>query len=73
MGPTHYEIRVQGHLDDHWASWFNELTIENQPNGEAVLSGCLPDQAALHGVLAKIRDLGLILIAINRAEEQREG
>jgi hypothetical protein len=59
-----YHIRVKGHLDDHWSDWFGGLTITNQANGEAVLAGPLTDQAALHGVLIRIRDLGLPLLAV---------
>jgi len=59
-----YIIRVKGHLASHWAAWFDGLTITNAPNGEALLSGPLPDQAALHGVLIKVRDLGLPLLAV---------
>jgi hypothetical protein len=62
----YYHIRVQGHLDTTWAAWFDPLTITDAANGEAVLAGELPDQSALHGVLIKIRDLGLPLIAIHR-------
>ena len=61
---TVYEIRVKGHLDAHWTAWFTGLEITNLENGEAVLSGEIVDQAALHGVLAKVRDLGLPLIAV---------
>ncbi len=64
MLPSDYAITVQGHLDTHWSAWFDDLTITNQPNGEAVLTGPLRDQAALHGVLARLRDLGLALIAV---------
>jgi hypothetical protein len=53
-----YQIRVQGHLSERWTTWFDGLKIENQPDGEAVLTGPLADQAALHGVLGQIRDLG---------------
>ena len=67
--PALYQIRVQGHMSSQWAAWFGGLQIENQPNGEAVLSGPLADQAALHGVLGQIRDMGLILIALNRIAE----
>jgi hypothetical protein len=63
----YYHIRVQGHLDATWAAWFDPLTISNAANGEAVLAGDLPDQSALHGVLIKIRDLGLPLIAVHPA------
>ena len=59
------QIRVKGHLSDQWADWFSGLTIENQPQGEAVLSGPLPDQSALYGVLNQMRDFGLELIALN--------
>ncbi len=67
--PALYQIRVQGHLSDRWATWFDGLKIENRPDGEAVLSGPLVDQAALHGVLGRIRDLGLTLVAVNRIVE----
>ena len=62
--PTAYAITVKGHLPDHWSAWFEGLTITNGANGEAVLTGPLVDQAALHGVLIKIRDLGLPLLAV---------
>ena len=60
----HYVITVRGHLDDHWPAWFDGLTITNGANGEALLAGPVVDQAALHGLLVKIRDLGLPLIAV---------
>jgi hypothetical protein len=66
MVQERYQIRVKGHLGEQWQSWFDGLTITNVEQGEAILSGLLPDQAALHGVLAKIRDLGLPLLAVNR-------
>ena len=52
--PTSYDIRLKGHLDDHWSAWFDNLTIHNEANGEIVLHGPLADQAALHGVLMRI-------------------
>ena len=61
---TEYHIRLKGHLADHWSAWFDNMTISNQANGEAVLRGPLPDQAALHGVLIRVRDLGLPLLAV---------
>lgn len=61
---TQCHIRVKGHLDGHWSAWFDGLTISNEENGEAVLHGPLTDQAALHGVLIKIRDLVLPLLAV---------
>ena len=61
---TQYYIRVKGHLDDHWSAWFEDMMISNEANGEAVLAGPLADQAALHGVLIRVRDLGLPLLAV---------
>jgi hypothetical protein len=69
----YYHIRVQGHLDDTWAAWFDPLTITNAANGEAVLAGDVPDQSALHGLLIKIRDLGLPLIAVHAAPASPSG
>ena len=65
--PKMYEIRVMGHLSANWASRFEGLSMQHEPEGETVLFGML-DQAALHGVLMKIRDMGLNLIAVNRVE-----
>lgn len=65
-----YEIRVQGHLDARWAEWFGGLELVNLDNGEAVISGFLADQAALHGVLGRIRDLNIPLLAVSRATER---
>jgi hypothetical protein len=62
------QIRVKGHLSSQWADWFDGLEIKNQPNGETVLSGCLPDQAALYGVLKRTSNLGLALISLNCTE-----
>ena len=65
--PEMYEIRVAGHLSANWAARFEGLSMRHEPEGETVLSGML-DQAAIHGVLVKIRDLGLNLISVNRVE-----
>ena len=65
--PKLYEIRVEGHLSANWATRFEGLSMRHEPQGETVLSGLL-DQAALHGVFIKIRDLGLVLISVNRSE-----
>lgn len=54
--PEFYEIRVKGHIGDSWASWFEGMTIRHEESGETVLNGPLIDEAALHGVLMKIRD-----------------
>ncbi len=61
-----YEIRVEGYLDDRWRAWFGGLAIRNDPNGEATLSGPVADQAALHGLLARIRDLNLPIVSLTR-------
>jgi hypothetical protein len=60
-----YQIVVKGHLEDRWSQWFNGMAIQNLPGGEAVLSGPVIDQAALHGLLIKVRDLGLTLVSVN--------
>ena len=67
--PEMYEIRVAGHLSDNWVGRFEGLSLQQEPGGETALTGML-DQAALHGVLVKIRDLGLILISVNRITEK---
>ena len=65
--PTYYQITIKGHLDNHWSAWFDSLTITNEANGDAVLRGPLADQAALHGVLARIEALGLELLEVRRS------
>ena len=59
-----YQIRIKGHVNADWSAWFVEPTIVHCQNGETLLSGELPDQTALHGVLMKIRDLGLKLVEV---------
>jgi len=66
------QIRVKGHLSGQWDNWFGGLTIENQPTGEAVLVGFVPDQSALHGILSRIHDFGLKLIALSCSETLRD-
>ena len=63
-----YVIRLQGHLDDSWADWFDGLTFTHESDGTTTLTGEILDQAALHGVLKKIRDLGLPLLSVNHLE-----
>jgi len=63
-----YQIRVKGHLDDKWSDWFEGLTITLEADGETLLSGPVTDQAALHGLLKKIGNLGLTLLSVNRVE-----
>jgi hypothetical protein len=64
-----YRIRVKGSLDSRWSDWFDGFTINPQANDETLLVGRAPDQAALHGLLAKIRDLGLPLLSVKRGED----
>jgi hypothetical protein len=65
-GPGRYEIRVAGHLDSRWAAWFDGLSLTNQSDGTTVLQGAVVDQAALHGLLQKVRDVGLPLISVTQ-------
>lgn len=64
-------IVVRGHLDSDWSEWFDGLTITQVSSGETILSGSIADQAALHGVLIKIRDSGLPLLALTRVEPEK--
>ncbi len=66
--PWRCEIRLEGHLDERWTDWFEGLTITREANGETRLTGPVVDQAALHGLLRKVRDLGLPLISVNRLD-----
>jgi hypothetical protein len=59
------EIRVQGRIDEHWSHWFDDLTITHTDQGGTILTGCVADQATLYGVLARLRDLGLLLVSVN--------
>jgi len=63
-----YEIRLKGHLEARWVEWFDGLAITLDENGSTLLSGPLADQAALHGILKKVRDLGLTLLSVNSVE-----
>jgi len=67
-GAGRYEIRLTGHLDARWAAWFDGLTVAHDPDGTTVISGAIPDQAALHGLLQRVRDLGLPLVSVLRSE-----
>jgi hypothetical protein len=62
--PPVYQIRIKGHLGREWADWFEGLTLTALDNGETLLTGPLVDQAALHGVLRKVRDVGLPLLSV---------
>jgi hypothetical protein len=79
MGETHastadqsepglYEIRLKGHLDDRWSDWFEGLTITLEQDGDTLLTGHVIDQAALHGLLRKVRDLGMPLVSVSPVE-----
>ena len=63
-----YEIRLTGRLDAHWAAWFGGLTVSRETDGTTVLGGAIADQAALHGVLQRVRDLGLPLVSVTRVD-----
>jgi hypothetical protein len=65
-----YEIRVEGHLAEQWSAWFDGLAIHNEPNGETTLTGLLPDQAALFGVLARIHNLNMTLVSVCRSSPE---
>jgi hypothetical protein len=65
---AYYEIRLKGHLEARWEQWFDGLTIILEESGNTLLSGPLVDQAALHGILKKVRDLGLTLLSVNSVE-----
>ncbi len=69
---TRYEIAVRGHLDGHWSEWFNGMEIRNLPGGKTVLCGPVIDQAASHGLLIKIRDLGLPLLSVHIVQPDRK-
>ncbi len=62
--PACYELRVEGHLDEHWSTWFDGLTLRREDDGTTTLGGVVADQAELHGLLAKVRDIGATLISV---------
>jgi hypothetical protein len=64
--PVHYEIRVRGVLDSHWSGWFAGLELSSDESGQTLIAGPVADQAALHGLLTKVRDLGLPLLSVQR-------
>ena len=68
-----YEIRLMGHLDAHWTAWFDGLTVSYKNDGTTVISGQIVDQAALHGLLQKVRDLGLPLVSVRKVDSDQPG
>jgi len=68
-----YQIRIKGHLGPQWADWFEGLTITLEDNGDTLLTGPVIDQAALHGLLKKVRELGMPLLSVNRIEPGQDG
>ena len=68
-GSQQYEIRVKGHLGPQWAAWFDGLSLVNGDDGITVISGPVVDQAALHGVLQKLRDVGIPLVSLTQLQE----
>jgi hypothetical protein len=70
-GPTVYQIRIKGHLDQGWSDWFDGLTIAFDDNGDTLVSGPVADQAALHGLLKKVRDLGMPLLSVTCVEDSK--
>jgi hypothetical protein len=68
-GAGQYEIRIQGHLENHWAAWFDGLTLTNDSDGTTVIHGLVADQSALHGLLHKVRDVGLPLVSVTRVDQ----
>ena len=69
--PRVYQIRLGGHLSPQWADWFEGLTITMEENGDTLLTGTVVDQAALHGLLKKVRDLGTPLLSVNYVEPNK--
>ena len=68
--PGRYEIRLRGHLDSRWAAWFDGLSLSNENDGTTVIGGPVADQAALHGLLQKVRDLGLPLVSVTQVQPE---
>jgi hypothetical protein len=66
--PGRYEIRLKGHLDTRWAAWFDGLALSHDSDGTTIIHGPVADQAALHGLLQKVRDLGLLLVSVTQVE-----
>ena len=72
-GAGRYEIRLAGHLDAHWAAWFDGLAVSREGDGTTLIRGPVADQAALHGLLQRVRDLGLPLVSVTQDETDQPG
>ncbi len=72
MPAAQYRIELQGHLRPEWSEWFEGMTIITDPGGTTTLTGSLRDQAALHGLLIKIRDFGLVLVSVNPVGREQD-
>jgi hypothetical protein len=70
--PLVYQIRIKGHLDETWIDWFSPLVVVNDESGEATLTGAMRDQAELAGILSRVFDLNLTLLAVNRIADPSE-
>jgi len=70
-GGGHYEIRLHGHLDRHWSAWFDGQTLTREDDGTTLIAGRVVDQAALHGLLQKVRDTGLALVSLTCVDPDR--
>jgi hypothetical protein len=71
--PTMYQIRIKGHLAQEWSDWFAGLVVTPEDGGNTLLTGCVIDQAALHGLLKRVRDLGMPLISVTSLKRDRAG
>ena len=71
--PDRYEIRLRGHLDSRWSAWFDGLSLTNESDGTTLIHGPVADQAALHGLLQKVRDLGLPLVSVTQLQPGQPG
>jgi hypothetical protein len=69
--PGRYEIRLKGHLDSRWTAWFDGLSLTNESDGTTIICGPVVDQAALHGLLQKVRDLGMPLVSVTQVESEQ--
>ena len=69
--PVGYQIRIKGHLGDQWTDWFDGLAVTLEDNGDTLLSGSVTDQAALHGLLRKVRDLGMPLVSVTSVSVEK--